>query len=162
VTIAISGGRERHGQRVRERILQPLPALRRMGTGVSAAVPFLGVGNPVLQGPTLASLWSGAVADKVRALPPLPETAEELHAIARSLGAADTDLLLRESASEPVLRQTPLDRYRVLAFATHGLLSGQLGPTELALVLTPPATATPDNDGLLTASKIATLKLNAD
>jgi hypothetical protein len=105
-----------------------------MGTGVSAAAPFLGVGNPVLQGPTLASLFSGAVADKVRALPPLPETAEELRAIARSLGAADTDLLLGERASEPVLRQTPLDRYRVVAFATHGLLSGQLGPTEPALV----------------------------
>jgi CHAT domain-containing protein len=33
---------------------------------------------------------------------------------------------------------------------------------EPALVLTPPATAAPENDGLLTASKIATLKLNAD
>jgi hypothetical protein len=33
---------------------------------------------------------------------------------------------------------------------------------EPALVLTPPAAPAPDNDGLLTASKIATLKLNAD
>jgi CHAT domain-containing protein len=33
---------------------------------------------------------------------------------------------------------------------------------EPALVLTPPPEATPDDDGLLTASKIGTLKLNAD
>jgi CHAT domain-containing protein len=52
-----------------------------------------------------------------------------------------------------------LDRYRVIDFATHGLL---FGLTEPALVLTPPAEVTQDNDGLLTASKIATLKLNAD
>jgi CHAT domain-containing protein len=47
-------------------------------------------------------------------------------------------------------------------FATHGLMSGDLGGlAEPALVLTPPPEASPDNDGLLTASKIATLKLNA-
>jgi len=36
------------------------------------------------------------------------------------------------------------------------------GLAEPALVLTPPAEATAKNDGLLTASKIATLKFNAD
>jgi CHAT domain-containing protein len=36
------------------------------------------------------------------------------------------------------------------------------GLAEPALVLTPPQEASPDNDGLLTASKIATLKLDAD
>ena len=42
-------------------------------------------------------------------------------------------------------------------------MSGELrGLAEPALVLTPPAKASPDDDGLLTASKIATLKLNAD
>jgi CHAT domain-containing protein len=149
-----------------------LQALRRIGAGATTAQPFLGVGDPVLQGRDgrrpkvkLVSLFRGALADadQVRALPPLPETADELRAIARSLGAAETDLLLGERASEPVLRQTPLDHYRVVAFATHGLLSGELpGLAEPALVLTPPAEATPENDGLLTASKIATLKLNAD
>jgi tetratricopeptide (TPR) repeat protein/CHAT domain-containing protein len=149
-----------------------LQALRRPITGASASAPFLGIGNPVLEGSvgrergvTLASLFRGAVADadKVRSLPPLPETAEELRAIARTLGATDADLLLGERASEPVLRQQPLDRYRIIDFATHGLLSGDLpGLAEPALVLTPPAKATPDNDGLLTTSKIATLKLNAD
>jgi CHAT domain-containing protein len=137
-----------------------LQALRRLVAVGSASAPFLGVGNPMLHPPTLASLYRGAVADadKVRALSPLPETADELRAIAETLGATDTDLLLGERASEPVLRQTQLDRYRVIDFATHGLLSGEFGLAEPALVLTPTA----ENDGLLTASKIATLKLNAD
>jgi CHAT domain-containing protein len=57
----------------------------------------------------------------------------------------------------------PLDHYKIIEFATHGLMSGELkGLAEPALVLTPPPQATPDDDGLLTASKIATLKLNAD
>jgi CHAT domain-containing protein len=112
----------------------------------------------------LASLFRGAVADiaAVRQLPPLPETADELRAVAKAMGAGDGDLYLAERASEPLLRQAGLDRYRVVEFATHGLMSGDLaGLAEPALVLTPPPQATPDNDGLLTASKVATLKLNA-
>jgi CHAT domain-containing protein len=75
-----------------------------------------------------ASCWrgcSGAIADveKVRALPPLPETADELRAIAKELGATEDDLLLGERASEPVLRQTPIERYKAVALATHGLMS---------------------------------------
>ncbi|NLA68184.1 MAG: CHAT domain-containing protein, partial [Gammaproteobacteria bacterium] len=51
----------------------------------------------------------------------------------------------------------------VLAFATHGLLSGELpGLAEPALVLPPPDIATPEDDGLLTASEVAALKLSAD
>jgi CHAT domain-containing protein/tetratricopeptide (TPR) repeat protein len=141
-----------------------LRGLRQFANAEHASAPFLGIGDPVLKGPTLASLFSGTVADveAVRELPPLPETAEELRTIARTLGATDDDLLLAERAIEPVLRKTPLDHYRVVAFATHGLMSGEKGFAEPALVLTPPAEATAENDGLLTASKIATLKFNAD
>jgi CHAT domain-containing protein/Tfp pilus assembly protein PilF len=149
-----------------------LRALRRFANADHATAPFLGIGDPVLAGPsapasavTLVNLFQGPTADveKVRQLPPLPETADELRAIAKSLGASDADLLLGDRASEPVLRQMPLDHYKVIEFATHGLTSGQLkGLPEPALVLTPPRQATADNDGLLTASKIATLKLDAD
>ena len=56
-----------------------------------------------------------------------------------------------------------LSDYRVLAFATHGLVSGELsGLGEPALVFTPPETGTEADDGLLTASEIATLELDAD
>jgi tetratricopeptide (TPR) repeat protein len=149
-----------------------LRALRQFANAAHASAPFLGIGDPVLNGApaqdvgvTLVSLFRGATADveKVRALPPLPETADELRAIAKTLGTSNDDLLLGERASEPVLRQLPLDHYKIIEFATHGLMSGELkGLAEPALVLTPPPEATPEDDGLLTTSKIATLKLNAD
>ena len=52
-------------------------------------------------------------------------------------------------------------------FATHGLLAGEteaLAPSkaEPALLLTPPQQATTEDDGLLTASEVAQLKLDAD
>src|SRR6202030_4187530 len=59
-------------------------------------------------------------------------------------------------------------RARVVHFATHGLIAGELkGLAEPALVLTPPADDTPArapalDDGLLKASAVAELKLNAD
>jgi CHAT domain-containing protein/Tfp pilus assembly protein PilF len=149
-----------------------LRALRQFTAAGHGSLPFVGIGNPVLKGKPagergvkLADLFRGRVADvaEVRMLPPLPETAEELRAVAKDLGAGDKDLYLGERASEPLLRQAGLDRYRIVEFATHGLLSGDLpGLAEPALVLTPPQEASPDNDGLLTASKIATLKLDAD
>jgi CHAT domain-containing protein len=48
-------------------------------------------------------------------------------------------------------------------FATHGLIAGEVKHlAESALVLTPPAEATEADDGLLTASEVTELKLNAD
>jgi CHAT domain-containing protein len=61
------------------------------------------------------------------------------------------------------LKSMPLKEYRILQFATHGLVAGDLnGLAEPALVLTPPAKATEEDDGLLTASEIAGLNLDAD
>lgn len=56
-----------------------------------------------------------------------------------------------------------LSSYRVVAFATHGLMAGQFdGYGEPALVLTPPDSGDDFDDGLLGASEVAQLKLNAD
>ena len=56
-----------------------------------------------------------------------------------------------------------LAQYRIVHFATHGALAGELEDTsEPGLILTPPATASKDDDGYLSASEIAALKLNAD
>jgi CHAT domain-containing protein len=56
-----------------------------------------------------------------------------------------------------------LAQYRVVHFATHGALAGQLSSaSEPGLILTPPAAPSMDDDGYLSASEVATLKLDAD
>ena len=137
-----------------------------------AKVAFLGVGAPVL-GPAVemlrgshAALLRGGVADgaSLRDLPSLPGAEHELAAISRALAQKDNLLLTGSRATEAALRAQPLSRFGVLAFATHGLINGEMrGIDEPALVLTPPAgeARTSDDDGLLTASEIAGLQLNA-
>jgi CHAT domain-containing protein len=71
--------------------------------------------------------------------------------------------MLREKATETRIKYSPLDRYQILSFATHGLLAGDLGKgTEPGLILTPPQTATDEDDGFLSLSEVAQLNLNAD
>jgi CHAT domain-containing protein len=138
--------------------------------------PFLGVGDPNFDGAkgvAGAKALSAAAtqcreegpmpADLLRALPPLPDTAREVQAVAAQMGAGST-VLLGAQASEPNVRAQPLDQYRVVYFATHGLLPGELHCAgEPGLALTPPAVATSTAaDGFLSASEIAQLKLNAD
>jgi len=119
--------------------------------------------------PQLATLFRGASADvaSVRALQPLPETTDEVCAIAAVLGSAADAVHLGAKATEAAVKQLSgageLKRARVLHFATHGLVSGELsGLAEPAIVLTPPATAGALDDGLLTASEVTTLELDAD
>jgi CHAT domain-containing protein len=101
---------------------------------------------------------------KLRDLPSLPETAGELAAEAKLFKAGDSALLLREAATVTAVKKADLASRRVIAFATHGLLAGDVGIAEPGLVMTPPAAGkvTTKDDGLLKASEIAQLKLNAD
>lgn len=130
---------------------------------------FLGFGDPVFAG-ALASpgggsfFRSGAVdLDSLRALAPLPGTRRELRQLATLMQAGPGDVFLGADATEPAVRAAPLADAAVIAFATHGLLSGELrGLAEPALVLTPPEQITPQDDGLLTASEISELDLRAD
>ena len=139
--------------------------------------PFLGVGNPTFQGggtnqalalnALAAACQAGGPADPalLRALQPLPETAAELQAVGRDLGASPDDILTGAGASESALRAKALDQYAVLYFATHGMLPGELHcQAQPGLVLSPPATPATSTsaDGLLTASEIAGLKINAN
>jgi CHAT domain-containing protein len=103
--------------------------------------------------------------ERLRALPPLPDTATELATVGRRIGGADAVLLTGGSATESALRAQPLGRFGVLYFATHGILPGELGcAREPALALSPPASSAQDRagDGLLEAGEIANLDLNAD
>jgi CHAT domain-containing protein len=110
--------------------------------------------------------WQGAGVDRTKlgqALPALPETADELNAVAREIGAPASDIHLGRDASETTVKQASLADYRVVYFATHGLVAGDVkGLAEPALALSIPKESTELDDGLLTASEVAQLKLNAD
>jgi tetratricopeptide (TPR) repeat protein len=110
--------------------------------------------------------WRGASVDRTRladALSPLPDSAEELSAVAAKLGASSSDIHLGRNATEANVKRLPLADYRVLYFATHGLVAGDVeGLGEPSLALTLPNEPSELDDGLLTASEVAQLKLNAD
>lgn len=157
-------------------LLRPAPDTKLMAKG------FLGVGDPAFDGApqetvliasagglSPQSLMRGGEADlsAIRSLPRLPETRTEVSAIADTLSTETSTLLLGTDASEAGLRSLDLTRYGVISLATHGLLSGEMdGLSEPALVLSPPpeesgGSITSDNDGLLLASEIAELDMDA-
>jgi hypothetical protein len=83
--------------------------------------------------------------------------------VAAKLGAAAADIHLNKDASETTVKRTALADYRVVYFATHGLVAGDVkGLGEPSLALTLPAQPSESDDGLLTASEVTQLKLNAD
>jgi CHAT domain-containing protein/tetratricopeptide (TPR) repeat protein len=121
------------------------------------------------------ALFQGKNADieQIRLATPLPETADELCDVGQRLGVTDSEILLGDRASEAVVKDLSekgrLADYRFLHFATHGAVAGELrNAAEPGLILTPPAKGTTDikalerDDGYLTASEIAALKLDPD
>lgn len=97
-------------------------------------------------------------------LPRLPDTADEVRSIAAVLQAdLRRDVFLGAEANEQRVKTLDLAGYRVIAFATHGLVPGDLdGLTQPALALSAPEVARVDGDGLLTMEEILALRLNAD
>jgi CHAT domain-containing protein len=95
------------------------------------------------------------------AIPPLPDTREEILSLAATLKADPTkDVFLGSDASKANVKRVDLSKRRIVAFATHGLLPGDFpGVSEPSLALANP------NDGkhgLLTLEEILGLKLDAD
>lgn len=180
-----------------------LKALRQQAKVSRANKPYIGFGNPLLDGPDeryrplamaardkqrclekirqrMAGLFGlraglapraqrgGSVdVEDVRAQVPLPETADELCAVARALAVPASEIRLGAGATEATVKslneKRELAQYRIVHFATHGALAGQIGDdSEPGLILTPPSAATAEDDGYLSASEIAGLKLDAD
>ncbi|HUK61552.1 MAG TPA: CHAT domain-containing tetratricopeptide repeat protein [Stellaceae bacterium] len=154
-------------------------SLRQLSASAPAPRPLLAVANPNFTGgaqragqvSSLEALENqcrdeGPVPPQLlRALPPLPDTADEVRKVAAILHADPGSLLTGNEATEPRFRAMPVSDYRVLYFATHGLLPTALRcQSEPALVLSPPAApqATRASDGVLDASEVAQLRLNAD
>jgi CHAT domain-containing protein len=166
-----------------------LATLRAMPLGAAERRPFVGFGDPYFN-PEQAHRAAGEAARvevaaltprsvpvalrdlrvqslasaRLGILPRLPDTAEEIGAIAAALGAdPDRDVFLGERANEQAVKTLDLSRYRVIAFATHGLTPGDLdGLTQPALALTAPEVAKVEGDGLLTMEEILALRLDAD
>src|SRR6516225_139937 len=169
-------------------VLPSVASLKILRTGKDAVVspkPMIGFGDPIFDRTTqtaarkrqvagfnlsLTSFYRGVTADTnalAEALPALPETADELRAVASELGAKLEDIKLGEAASVTDVKHERLDNYRIVYFATHALVAGEVEKfakvkAEPALVLSIPRRPSDEDDGLLRASDVATLKMNAD
>lgn len=104
---------------------------------------------------------------QIRSQLPLPETADEACEVARNFGSDTREVRVGKSATETVIKRLSgegkLANYKVVHFATHGNLAGQLDSArEPGLILTPPEKPNPTDDGYLSASEIAALRLDAD
>ena len=167
-----------------------LTALRTLSHDHPGAKPMIGFGDPVFdsslpqapdrtlargaQGAPVAELttraysdyWQGVGIDLAMLgsrLHPLPDSADELRTVANRIGAPASDVHLGRDATETNVKHSPLSNYGIVYFATHALVAGDIkGFGEPSLVLTLPQHPTDQDDGLLTASEVATLVLDAD
>ena len=107
---------------------------------------------------------SGAESALLSILPRLPDTAEEILSLAEIMQAdVAVDVFLGKKADEDLVKSTKLSDRRVIVFATHGLVPGDLnGLSEPALALSAPEVTGGKSDGLLTLSEILSLELDAD
>jgi CHAT domain-containing protein len=119
---------------------------------------------------SMTNFYSGTQIDipaLADSLPQLPSTRGEVLNIARTLNVPASDIHLGLDATETAVKKASLDEYRIVYFATHALVTGDLkafaqARAEPALALTMPDKPTDQDDGLLQMSEISELKLNAD
>jgi len=162
-------------------------ALRKFTKSTNAQASFVGFGDPLLTSyggdarsirakvnvaglfrnitVTSANQQAIQIADVklIKRQQRLPETADELRGMATVLGAGKDDVWLQGAATETNVKKLDLTNFRIIAFATHGVMAGEIGGgMDPGLLLTPPAQGTVEDDGYLSAAEIAQLKLNAD
>ena len=155
--------------------------------GASDRLPFIGFGDPYFSAAQASEADKKGIANQVAMrgvplrlrsvprtqsvdsaelalLPRLPDTALEIREIAKALGADPaSDIFLNQAASEKTVFAANLANRRVVMFATHGLVPGELnGLMQPALALSAPGVSGGAGDGLLTQEEILSLKLNAD
>ena len=155
-------------------------APRAEGTPPPASVrspALFGIGAPLLAGKPQdakrsANLIVRGLADpaQLRALPYLPGAAAELASV--KVAVPDAVVLQGPAATETALKTVYADALlhaRNIIFSTHGLLAGaaytgggRSSVAEPGLVLTPPRHATEEDDGFLSASEVAAMRMSAD
>ncbi len=120
----------------------------RVAVATRSTSEFAGIGAPLL------------VAQD---LPELPTARAELLAMSSALGSAGNKVLTGAEASETAVKAFDFAPYSVVAFATHGLTSGERnGVSEPALVLSVMPDDNGVEDGVLTATEIAQMTIPAD
>jgi tetratricopeptide (TPR) repeat protein/CHAT domain-containing protein len=164
-----------------------IQAFRQFAKAEGSQEPFAGFGDPLIGGKgdttrgkmDVATVFRNLVVktnaqtgtqameiadvEAIRGAPRLPETADELRAMAKVLRSDQKSLWLQENATETRIKHLDLSKYRTIAFATHGVMAGEIkGVGESGLILTPPRQGSIEDDGYLSAGEIAGLKLNAD
>jgi CHAT domain-containing protein/tetratricopeptide (TPR) repeat protein len=128
---------------------------------------FLGLGAPDEAGPiapkAVAAFRGGDIDPaELGRLAPLPRAASELRGIASALRGPAT-LLIGPDATKASVQALDLRGFDVVAIATHALGGGLFaGLNEPALVLALGADGKGGADRLLTASEIASLRLDSD
>jgi CHAT domain-containing protein len=151
--------------------LSMFPQMRAKTPASLRAGKFLGIGAPLIsadeidgarrsQSDELARGFSGkSLAD----LPKLPEAADEMKALAALFPVGESTLLLGPAADEHGFVGDRLLAFGTIAFATHGFLADEIeNYYEPSLMLALAPNANDRFDGILTASEIASLRLNAD
>lgn len=103
-------------------------------------------------------LSSPAVREWPGSLSELPYSRLEVQKIAELYPSADVSIFMGKDATEQVAKTMPLGEFRVLHFASHGLIDEER-PQLSALLLNP---GNPVEDGYLTMREVFDLKLNAD
>jgi len=138
-----------------------LALLRRPRTPIPNGLPVLAVSASTEEAQSQISLGRvqrGIFDLEDIQLPPLPGANDEVKSVARTFGDRSR-ILLGAEAKETNIKTQPLERFRILHFAVHGLLSTTY-PERSALVLQTDAAS--GEDGLLQAREISQLRLNAD
>jgi CHAT domain-containing protein len=142
-----------------------LVALRRAGRS-TASRPWFGFGDPRPVPVTYAARSFPAAPECGRglsSLAPLPASALELAAASQVMGASEGDRRIGPAFTAAAVRGVRLRDYRVLHFATHGVLPGELSClTEPAIVASAAPNGPDASQALLTSGVILDLDLDAD
>jgi CHAT domain-containing protein len=91
-------------------------------------------------------------------LGPLPQAKRELQSIAQLFPEKLRKVCVGGSASESAFKKEELGRFRIVHFATHGIMDDE-APSRSGLLLSP---GDGDEDGLLQGLEVLNLKIDAD
>jgi len=96
--------------------------------------------------------------------PILPETETEIEEITKIMGIKPEppDILLGVEANETNFNQIGVENYKYLHFATHASLPGMIQGVKEPFILLGQVENKNNDDGFLTLSEVANMKINAD